>query len=85
MPPEAGHCASRYGNRLLREAGVALRLPERAEVDPALRWAQCGAMALSGEPDGSPQVCPVPLAAYADGILAALRALQPRAGFVEVE
>jgi crotonobetainyl-CoA:carnitine CoA-transferase CaiB-like acyl-CoA transferase len=85
MPPDAGHCASRYGNRLLHEAGVALRLPERAEVDPALRWAQCGAMALSGEPDGPPQVCPVPLAAYADGILEALRALQPQARFGDLE
>ena len=81
MVPDEGQCASGYGNRLLQDAGAAVRVAPHPETHPALRWAQCGAMALTGEPGEAPQVCPVPLAAYADGILEALRALQPAAEF----
>ena len=34
-------------------------------------------MALTGYPQQTPQMCPVPLASYADGILAALGELRP--------
>jgi hypothetical protein len=64
--------ASAYANRLLADLGAPLSLSGRAEPHPALRWAQCGAMALTGYPDEAPQMCPVPLASYADGIVAAL-------------
>ncbi len=69
--------ASAYANRLLADLGVPLRLSVRAEPHPGRRWAQCGAMALTGYPDEAPQMCPVPLASYADGIVAALAQLRP--------
>ena len=50
-------------------------LPGLADVHPALRWAACGAMALTGRPDGPPLMCPVPLASCADGALLALQAV----------
>jgi crotonobetainyl-CoA:carnitine CoA-transferase CaiB-like acyl-CoA transferase len=81
VAPDERHCASGYGNRLLEEAGAAVRLAPLPETHPVLRWAQCGAMALTGEPGQAPEVCPVPLAAYADGLLEALRALRPGAEF----
>jgi hypothetical protein len=84
MQADERNCASGYGNRLLEEAGVMLRLPAHPEVHPALRWAQCGAMDLTGEPE-APQVCPVPLAAYADGVLEALRLLQPAADLADLQ
>jgi hypothetical protein len=70
-------CASDYANRLLADLGATVSLRERAEPHPALRWAQCGAMALTGYPGQAPQMCPVALASYADGIVAALGALCP--------
>ena len=69
------HPASAYANALLRELGAPPALQARAEPHPALRWAQSGAMALTGAEDGDPQVCPVPLASCADGLIAALSAL----------
>ncbi len=69
--------ASDYANALLAQLGAAQRLQSRAETHPALRWAQSGAMALTGYRLDRPQMCPVPLASYADGIVAALQALQP--------
>ena len=38
-------------------------------------------MALTGRPDGEPQMCPVPLASCADGALAALACLAPARAF----
>jgi hypothetical protein len=73
------HWARDYGNGLLRELGADITLTERAEEHPGLRWARSGCMSLTGEPQGEPQMSPVPLAAYADGVLAALAALAPGA------
>lgn len=70
-------CARRYANRLLADLGAPLSLAADPEIHPARRWAQCGAMALTGYPDGPPQMCPVALASYADGIVAALGAWRP--------
>ena len=77
MSPTEPPCASGYANRLLADLGAPLRVSRGVEPHPALRWAQCGAMALTGYPQQTPQMCPVPLASYADGILAALNALRP--------
>jgi hypothetical protein len=78
-------CAIGYANRLLADLGVPLTLSVRAEPHPALRWAQCGAMALTGYPHDAPQMCPVPLASYADGIVAALAALCPRSAVGQLD
>lgn len=79
------HYATGYANRLLADLGDSHSLALRTEPHPALRWAQCGAMELTGYPEERAQVCPVPLASYADGILAALAALAPasRVGAVD--
>ncbi len=70
-------CATDYANGLLQQLGAAPLPAPLPEAHPALRWAQSGAMALTGYPGDAPQMCPVPLASYADGILAALHALRP--------
>jgi crotonobetainyl-CoA:carnitine CoA-transferase CaiB-like acyl-CoA transferase len=77
--------ASAYANRLLADLGVPLTLRVRAEPHPGLRWAQCGAMALTGYPHEPPQMCPVPLASYADGIVAALAALRPQSAVGQLD
>lgn len=69
------HCATDYANRLLQDVGETLQLPLRRDSHPALRWAQSGAMALTGYGDGPAQMSPVPLASYADGVVAALNHL----------
>ena len=79
MPgPEAQH-ARPYAQRLLQDLGIATPLSEGLEVHPAQRWAESGNLALTGEPDGPGEMCPVPLASYADGVLLALAALAPGA------
>jgi crotonobetainyl-CoA:carnitine CoA-transferase CaiB-like acyl-CoA transferase len=70
-------CATDYANRLLGHLGAPLLLRPSRPEHPALRWAHCGAMFLTGNPAAPPQMSPVPLAAFADGILTALRSLQP--------
>jgi len=79
------HCASTYANQLLADLGSNVRLPARAEAHPALRWAASGSMYLTGFPDAPPQMCPVPLASYADGVLAALAALGPAGALAGVD
>src|SRR5450432_3620021 len=59
-------------------------LQRQPEVHPALRWAQSGAMALTGHaPD--PQMCPVPLGSYADGIIAALHSVRPSSAIAAID
>jgi crotonobetainyl-CoA:carnitine CoA-transferase CaiB-like acyl-CoA transferase len=43
-----------------------------AAEHPAVTWARSGLMSLTGPYEGEPLMCPVPLAACADGVLAAL-------------
>lgn len=69
--------ATRYANRLLEDLGAARRLDARPQAHPALRWSQCGGLALTGDPETAPQMLPIPLASIADGIIAALDMLQP--------
>ena len=62
--------------KLLRDLGADdLVAPAGPSVHPALRWAECGAMALTGHRDGPPLMCPVPLASCADGAVLALAAI----------
>jgi len=72
--------ARAYGERLLASLGIASALAA-ADEHPALGWARCGLMALTGRADGAPQMCPIPLAACADGALAALASLAPPGAF----
>lgn len=64
---------------VLRELGVPTVRPAplqpAGELPPHFEWARCGAMALSGLPEGPPLLAPVPLASAAQGALLALRAL----------
>lgn len=77
MHPQAGwQVAGRYANALLKDLGVFRSVSGQREPHPAQRWAQCGGLALTGYPE-APQMCPVPLAAYADGVIWALRTLCP--------
>lgn len=80
MAPE--DYATAYAQRLLSALGLA---PERElaapREHPAITWARSGLMALTGRPDGAPLMCPAPLAACADGALAALASLAPPDAF----
>ncbi len=65
--------AAGYAHALLgRTSPATIDVPER---HPAIAWAESGAMALTGGADGPAEICPVPIAACADGALAALAAL----------
>jgi len=76
------HTARAYGEQLLRSLGRrALRPLDLDDEHPALGWARSGLMALTGERDGEPRMCPAPLAACADGALAALANLAPEGSF----
>jgi crotonobetainyl-CoA:carnitine CoA-transferase CaiB-like acyl-CoA transferase len=66
-----------YANALLQDLGAAGVAVQSAAIHPAMRWARSGCMALTGERSGTAQMCPVPLAAFADAALHALAALQP--------
>lgn len=70
--------AQRYARHLLDSLGLRpLRPLELGAEHPALSWARSGLMSLTGAADGEPQMCPAPLAACADGALAALVSLAP--------
>lgn len=62
----------------LRLEGPALSDPSR-ELHPHFEWARCGAMALSGLPEGPPLLAPAPLASASKGALLALRSLAGKA------
>lgn len=79
--PRGLNTARAYAARLLADLGQRpLRPLELAEEHPAIAWARSGLMSLTGTRDGLPQMCPAPLAACADGALAALAALAPEGG-----
>ena len=85
MVPAELDYATRYANRLLRDLSDARRLAAQPETHPAVRWAHSGSMALTGYPGEPAQMCPVPLASYADGIIAALRDFQPRSPLTAID
>ncbi|MBI2382497.1 MAG: CoA transferase, partial [Gammaproteobacteria bacterium] len=69
--------ARAYAQSLLASLNSSPELSNCPTDHPATAWSHSGLMALTGAPDGPPQMCPVPLASCADGALAALCALQP--------
>jgi hypothetical protein len=70
--------ATDYARTLLESLGAkACSVPGPDGLEPALAWSGSGLMALTGNPDGPPQMCPVPLASCADGVIAALRCIAP--------
>lgn len=74
MSPES--TATRYAELLLRSLGVVRPAAITAPGEhPAIAWARSGLMWLTGPADGPPQMCPAPLAACAEGALAALWAV----------
>lgn len=74
--------ARAYAQFLLDSLGTtSLRQLEIPDEHPALTWARSGLMALTGVPSGEPQMCPVPIAACADGALGALASLAPPGAF----
>ncbi len=74
--------AQAYGEQLLASLGARpLRALCGVDEHPALSWASSGLMALTGRTDGTPQMCPIPLSACADGALAALASLAPPGAF----
>jgi crotonobetainyl-CoA:carnitine CoA-transferase CaiB-like acyl-CoA transferase len=83
IAPSANKSAYAYAQQLLASLGQTPSQPlALAEQHPAVAWAACGLMELTGLADSAPQMCPVPLAACADGALAALASLAP-AGVLE--
>lgn len=69
--------AADYAARLLLSLGAVPSRPIEVSAEhPALSWARSGMMSITGTAAGEPQMCPLPLAACADGALAALAALQ---------
>ncbi len=80
MSPEslpAESLAQRYAEARLRDLGQAPPPLDLRPVHPARRAARCGLTALTGLPEAEPLPCIAPLAAAADGLLAALKALAP--------
>ena len=69
---DAHHYASQLLAALDAPGAAAVR---GANLHPALRWAECGAMALTGRAAGPATMCPAPLASCADGALLALESL----------
>lgn len=79
-PPET--TARAYAGQLLASLGrQPLRPLALRDEHPALSAASSGLLALTGRADGPPQLCPVPLAGCADGVLAALASLAPVGAF----
>ena len=79
LKPAPEHTARRYAERLLHDAGFsdAAAAIELDAEHPAAAAARCGLMMLTGEPGGEAELCPAPIAACADGALAALAAIAP--------
>ena len=70
---------SRYASALLAALGARTRERDGPhDAHPALVWARCGLMSLTGARDGAPLMLAAPVAACADGVLQALAALGAR-------
>ena len=75
-----------YAKGLLDSLGLRSSPTLRAsDQHPAIAWAASGLMELTGPADGSAQMCPAPLAACADGALAALASLAPEAALDDLD
>lgn len=70
---------SRYASALLDALGARTHACDGPHDEhPALAWARCGLMSLTGARDGAPLMLAAPVAACADGVLQALAALGAR-------
>ena len=68
-----------YACALLADLGAPpLTIAETLPEHPAASWARSGAMTLTGYNDGAPVMCPIPLAACAEGALMALAHISGR-------
>jgi crotonobetainyl-CoA:carnitine CoA-transferase CaiB-like acyl-CoA transferase len=83
LRPAVEETARRYAERLLRAEGLAgaAHTVELAAEHPAVAAARCGLMMLTGFADREAELCPAPIAACADGALAALAAISPAGVF----
>lgn len=71
-----------YACALLADLGAPpLIIAETAPEHPAASWARSGAMALTGYSHDAPVMCPVPLAACAEGALLALASIHDQPSF----
>jgi hypothetical protein len=77
--PEDETPAADYAARLLASLGVEARPALQPEEHPAIAWARCGAMALTGAADGPPVMVPAHLPAAMRGAALALRAMSGQA------
>lgn len=65
--------ASDYANQLLTAMGASVvPCDGPADPHPAIAWAGCGLMSLTGNSAGEAQMCPAPLASCADGVIMAI-------------
>ena len=68
--------AASYAGKLLEDLGAETEyLAGKPDHHPAQRWAESGLMALTGNANELPLMCPAPLASCGDGALAAFRAI----------
>jgi len=75
---DPSYLACAHAERLLAALNQSARV-SITPLHPALAWCRAGLDLLTGESDGPPLVAPIPLAALADGALAALRVVAPEA------
>ncbi len=68
--------AEMFARRFLADVGAAGAITGAAD-HPALAWRRAGLMTITGRPTGPGLMCPIPLAAAADGALMALRSVAP--------
>jgi hypothetical protein len=74
--PETDAASADYAAALLADLGApAMAPPAGPEEHPALAWANCGAMALTGLAEGPPLVAPAFLPAAMRGAVLALKSL----------
>lgn len=67
---------SDYANVLLSTLGATvIRSDAPPDAHPAIAWASCGLMALTGNAASDAQMCPAPLASCADGVIKAISAI----------
>jgi len=68
--------ATGYARTLLESLGASVDVSSGPDdTDPSIAWARSGLMSLTGSADGPAQMCPVPLASCADGVLKALSSI----------
>ncbi len=67
--------AGDYARRLLADVGAATDIDDAGAEHPAVGWAASGLMDVTGRPEGPGLMCPVPVAALADGAVLALGAM----------